>query len=125
VSVCCGIVVVRIKVLASFVVVSKIVDAGWIEVSRIMLVSIKALAPCVVVTKIVDACKVVVCCGSMLVIIKVLASFGVVNKTVEAGKVLPGAVDTIVSVAVAPAWVKVAPIKVSVIVPAGKVVVIA
>jgi hypothetical protein len=61
----------------------------------------------------------------VLVIITVLASRVVVSKIVEPGSVLPGAVDTRVSVAVAPAWVNVAPIIVVVIVPAAKVVVTA
>lgn len=59
----------------------------------------------------------------MLVRIKVLASRVVVIKIVDTGKVLPGAVDTRVSVWVAPAWVIVAPAIVVVIVPTANVVV--
>lgn len=88
VVVCCGSVVVKIRVLAPWVVVIKIVDAACVEVSRIVLVKIRVLAPCVDVIKIVDAAWVVVCCGSVLVIMSVLAPCVVVIKIVEAGAVV-------------------------------------
>jgi hypothetical protein len=98
-----GMVDVNIKVLPSFVVVSK--TAGKVE----RIVEAGCVSVCVSV-----------CCGNVLVKITVLPSFVVVSKIVE-----PGAVDTSVSVAVAPAWVSVAPIKVAVTVSAAKVVVMA
>jgi hypothetical protein len=56
--------------------------------------------------------------------IRVLASCVVVIKIVDAGKVLPRAVETRVSVLVAPASVNVAPAIIVVIVSAANVVVI-
>lgn len=108
------------------------------EVSLSVLVKTSVLAPCVVVNRtvdagavvsivtdrvIVDASAVVVSLGSVEVKTIVLAPCVVVMRTVDAGKVLPGAVETRVSVWVAPAWVMVAPAIVVVRVPAASVLV--
>lgn len=61
--------------------------------------------------------------GNVDVKMTVLPPWVVVIRTVDAGRVLPGAVETRVSVCVAPACVCVAPAIVVVIVPAARVVV--
>lgn len=104
---------VKIKVLAPWVVVIKIVDAACVDVSRSVLVSTSVLAPWVVVIKtvdagavvatvadcvIVDAKAVVVSLGSVEVKTTVLAPWVVVIKIVVGGSVLPAAVETSVCV---------------------------